>query len=201
MRPSSTISKWLTQRDIKHKINETREYTEIILAEKINPRISAYINQHDNTECSSNIILVRDDISSQVKLLLTEDLDGIASEYQPTEILQFLKKAMEKLQLQQKLKTQNISAVVSKDRQYVTFKKNVGDQSVPILQASTVDLTNSKALGKFLDALNDLAIGKAPGAGEMQRNVWKKSEKQVRDVANKYAMANRSKVDEFHNID
>ncbi len=122
---------------------------------------------------------------------LEEALDGIAADFQPQDILDTLITAIKKLGLSNKMRRCGIKALVTKDRQFVTFVKETGGEKVRLLQVATQSISKPKDLETVLINLSDIADGKAPGASKLKMDQMKQVTSQISNIAKSHAVGDR----------
>lgn len=118
-----------------------------------------------------------------------ESLDGIAADFQPGDVISTLTKAIQQLGLHNKFGKLGIKMLVTKDKQYITFVREVEGQRVRLLQCATQSLVEPKELESILTDLLDIAEGHAPGASQLKLDRLKQISAQISDIARRHAMA------------
>lgn len=119
--------------------------------------------------------------------VLDEALDNVGIDFRPGDILKRLQTAMKQVGLADRLRAAGITARITSDQQYVTFRKRIGQEDIKLVQLAVQQLAEPKNLEMALQQLVDVASGNAPGAGEQQRQQLRDAEKVINQVASQYA--------------
>lgn len=120
---------------------------------------------------------------------LREDLEGVAAEHQPEEVLDRLEAALRDTKLIPALKKAGVSNKLSDDRQRIIFF--IIDETGNEHEVITFELTalgDQNEMRKALDYLHDLTRQQAPGTRELQRKKIKDEETKLNTIAKTYAM-------------
>lgn len=110
---------------------------------------------------------------------INEALDGIATanDIQPTDAIKSLIGALKKSGMLAALESSGITWHVPGDKHQITFLKN----DTPLVQASAMSLTDKNTFVSVMDQLRSVAGGKAPQAGEIEREHVKEMAARARD--------------------
>ncbi len=116
-------------------------------------------------------------------------LQGMASTFQPTEVLERVNAAMRELELQDRLRQARVFNRLSDDRQLVSFfVRDEDGQERMIASFDVQELAKPPKLQEMLDNLSDIADKRAPGDGKRERETIRDVEQNLRKVAQKYGM-------------
>lgn len=125
---------------------------------------------------------------SGVERVVQEALDGIASDYQPTDVLKQFERALSELGVLDSLKVANVTNRLSKDKQVIHFYvKDADGREREVAGYELVKLAEGNAMEQAIKDLIDLGRKRAPGTTEREAQAIKDREQKVRETAKAYS--------------